>query len=233
MQRTVAAVTLGVVTNLAIGVCCAHAQAVSTTVVNQAAAGFPDRVKAELREGGNPGLITSLSGITATVEADRMQAITSGGITVDFEVTNHGHKIVSLLNPYDLITPMVLNKEGWPVTLPQPPSKLEINTPVQYHARMPFAVVRISQDGVEVAEKEWEKEKIQIAPGGHYRITLQFREILADPNTSPAPASPPKKIPISPGQYRIRFSVLLISRSGERAHTVLESDPISVNLHPK
>ena len=168
-----------------------------------------------------------LDDIAVFIEYEPDQPASSGSLAFTLRIENKSAQSVMLNNPYDLLTYTLTNEEGWPISLPAPPSRLKI------HYRGPFTnrkahymkITEITSDqeqkdiGAEVA-----KDIITVEAASTYVYELQIENVVA-------PEGQTKPTKIVAGKYDIDFILPLISATeGQQPGRVLESGNISIRV---
>lgn len=197
-----------------------------------------NKVRVELKDIRGRSTSDSLSNLEVAVESDQIQSVQSGGITQILYFANKGDRQIEILNPLDSIQVLVINKEGWPINLPSLPSKNRINKRGDEHIWQdgPFEVVKAISQGQEKIGADIYERTIRIPSGDHYKVIVKIARILPSsrkPEASPSTGQPPatvKAIKIPAGDYQVKFTIPVISTSGDNGSRLLQSDLIKVSL---
>ena len=172
-----------------------------------------------------------LLNISVFTELDTVQNASFGHIEFNLEIVNGNSVDIGIKHPFDFISYMLLDEEGYPIKTPPSGSRLK------RHERLwedldpiyrKFTVVKITENDKEKCIKEELLKKIiNIGPNSKYKITLQVKKIIDDSKDTLG-----NIIKIPPGQYKISIifvlAILLPDNGFDRRLLKLKQIPVNL-----
>ncbi len=162
---------------------------------------------------GGPGGSGPLSALNVRLEVQVPQRDAARGIAYDVVLSNKGQADVTVLDPFDGITPLLFDAEGRPIEIDRriPDTLTHRVTPADQPPARP--------------------EKVTLAPGREYRIQLRIDRRLAPADTGNSHAAP-----LAQGTYALEVRAIVISPgkspSGQYYSRTFSGQPVRVRLGP-
>jgi len=178
-----------------------------------------------------------LSKLTATLEMLKVQRATLGGIKFTLDIVNKNNQAIKIRNPLaplNLPSIYLRNKAGQVIELPLryrgSVDPLRSPEAARRLKKLPFKVSQVLLNGQRLTKKAMESRSLQIAAGGHLRISVEIDKILKGwKRDYPAPVPPPpSKIPV--GEYKLKVSVTLTQSLGSDTVVGLATGRLGVKL---
>lgn len=168
-----------------------------------------------------------LDHLTVDLHYEPQQPASLGAITFTLAIKNKSKQSLTLHNPYDLVTYILTNAEGWPINLPAPASRLKINRQGPFvnrkgnYLKVSGVTVDQAQQDIDV---EVAKEVIIVGAGSTYAYELQIDKIAA-PQGQDSPQN------ITSGKYGLAFILpLILPATDPQFSRTLGSDTIIINV---
>jgi hypothetical protein len=168
-----------------------------------------------------------LDHVAVELQVEPRQPAKLGALSFTLALKNNTKQALRVHNPYDLVTYILTNAEGWPISLPAPASRLKIlrQGPFINRKTAYLAVTGINRAGVrQDIDEEIAREVITIEAGSTYAYDLRIDKVAA-------PAGPTGPATLTAGDYGLAFilPLLLAGKSTEFSRT-LGTDTIPVTL---
>jgi hypothetical protein len=159
-----------------------------------------------------PRPTAALDAIDARLELATVQSA-SRGLRITLVLLNTSAEPVSIVNPDDLTSVLILDAEGWPLEVPR-------------------GIPRALYDGaLPPGQMPEESKPVTIAPGKEYRMPIVITHVLPP---AKGDATERKPQPIAPGVYKVKVTATLAGdqpAEGQRpSRTVSTADPFTVHL---
>jgi hypothetical protein len=147
------------------------------------------------------------------------------GIVLRLELRNETRSELRIVNPLDTLQLLILDAEGFPVTLPRgTPPRLLINT-VGDEIERPYRILGVEGRGDDAELLRHVDDEITVIPAeSTYAITIAVDRILTRDEDDAEPR------PIPAGDYRVQAKLTLLSRTGDGAQRSLASEFIDVSV---
>jgi hypothetical protein len=167
--------------------------------------------------------------LVVTLDCQDEQTIAAGGLRFTLEIASQSNDVIRLHNPYDLVTYLLTDSEGWPVSLQRPPSRMDLHpdASIQHLRERYLPVVEIRTDRMLTLAEEIERDEIELAPRAAYACVYRIRERLTAPSGA---VRQQERIAMTPGTYRLVVTQPLIASGGISASRLLQSPPIPITL---
>lgn len=162
-----------------------------------------------------------LAQVSAVLDTDNVQRLSSGGIHFVVELFNNGDQAVTVKNPLDFLTYLLLDQDGTPLQLPPRGVRFLIKTyrPLETQA---FRVVGLELNGESVTERNQSKEIVTLPGGAVYRMSLVIEKVRASASDSAA-------VPITADEYVLTVVLGLVDADGE-GYLQFDSPAVKVSL---
>lgn len=155
------------------------------------------------------GLDERLLNLSVFTELDTVQDAGFGHLEFRIEIINGNNVDIGIKHPFDFISYMLLDKDGYPIETPPSGSRLKRSERL-WEDLAPiyekFTIVEITENDKEKnIKEELLKKIINIGPNSTYTITLQVNKIIDGSKDTPG-----NIIKIPPGSYKISIIFVLV-----------------------
>jgi hypothetical protein len=162
-----------------------------------------------------------LLNVSMSLEVDANQKAQAAGIIADIWIENSNEKMVSLLNPFEMLQFLLVDEAGFPLKLPQkPPNLLIISKNRKWKFDVAFPVANFFENGQEVSLSEIEKE-ILVLPGNGWQKARFIINRIIDSE---------QELPLPTGTYGIQCVGPLINAENREDSRALESPRVTVQF---
>ena len=164
-------------------------------------------------------------GLTARLDYKSVQAAVDG-LRCTVTIENAADKARKLHNPYDVLTYVLGDADGWPIGLAAPASRLKLHrqTADLGKRKAYLDVIAVSRNGVASnTDEELAEDDISIGGHEHYVYEVAIR------HAHPA-YQDPQTVDIGPGRYTVRFLLLLRTASLRSSSAIVQTRDVTIEL---
>ena len=135
-----------------------------------------------------------------------------GVIELTLELLNESTSAIRIRDPLDTFLIDVLDPDGWPIAVPFPPSRLQLNPEPFEPLERPYTVLRAHNSLGRDLMAQLKTPELTLDPGSAHWIDLEL-----------------DRVPLGKGEHSVRFSLVLLPVSGTE-HKMCVSQMIQVRL---